>query len=157
MSQNFSFSSYHNTKLQLSDKNISKHTRVKFQILFKWIQNNSVFCCFSPLRAVQKGNQGAWQNHARISAYRVLQIFYLFNNFLYAYTRLQACCVLRNKRLDCIAQRNCGARFTNNCSPRLTFCCCMIRVQKTTQAMVRYYLGLEFSSYTRKIIFCFYI
>ena len=31
--QNFSFSSYHNTKLQLCDKNISIHTRVKFEIL----------------------------------------------------------------------------------------------------------------------------
>ena len=29
MSQNFLFSSFHNTKVQLSNKNISKHTRVK--------------------------------------------------------------------------------------------------------------------------------
>ena len=30
MSQNFLFSSYHNTKLQPSDENISTHTRLKF-------------------------------------------------------------------------------------------------------------------------------
>ena len=33
MSQNFSFSLYHNTKLQLSDKNISTHTRVVIKIM----------------------------------------------------------------------------------------------------------------------------
>ena len=38
MPQNFSFSLYHNTKLQLSDKNISTHTRVKFEILL-WSQS----------------------------------------------------------------------------------------------------------------------
>ena len=30
MSRYFLFSLYHNTKLQLSDKNISKHARLKF-------------------------------------------------------------------------------------------------------------------------------
>ena len=33
MSHNFSYSSYHNTELQLSDKNISTHIQVKFKIL----------------------------------------------------------------------------------------------------------------------------
>ena len=32
MSLYFSFSSYHNTKLRPSDKNIKTHTRLKFQI-----------------------------------------------------------------------------------------------------------------------------
>ena len=35
MSQNFSFSSYQNTKLQVSDKNISTHTWVKFKSCYE--------------------------------------------------------------------------------------------------------------------------
>ena len=43
MSQNFPFSSYHDTKLQLCDKNISKHTRVKFKILL-WSKSKKAAC-----------------------------------------------------------------------------------------------------------------
>ena len=35
-----------------------------------------MFCCFSPYRAVEKGNQGAGQNHPRMTAYRVVQTLY---------------------------------------------------------------------------------
>ena len=54
MSQNLFFSSYHNTKLQLSDKNISTHTQVKFKILL-WSESKVIayFVVF-PYRAVQK-------------------------------------------------------------------------------------------------------
>ena len=41
MSQNFSFSLYHNTKLQLSDKNISTHTQMKFKILL-WSESKII-------------------------------------------------------------------------------------------------------------------
>ena len=38
-----------------------------------------MFCCFSPYNAVGKGNHGAGgQNHARITAYRVVQTLILF-------------------------------------------------------------------------------
>ena len=57
MPQNFSFSLYPNTKLQLSDKNISLHTWVKFEILL-W-RESKITVRFP--YAVQKGNQGAGQ------------------------------------------------------------------------------------------------
>ena len=44
MSKNFSFISYHNTKLQLSDKNISTHTRVNFKILLR--SKSKITVCF---------------------------------------------------------------------------------------------------------------
>ena len=40
--------------------------------VMKWIQNNSVFCCFSPYRTVQNGNHRAGQNYACTSTYRVM-------------------------------------------------------------------------------------
>ena len=67
------FISYHNIKLELSDKDISTHT---LSLLLKIISNSSnVFCCFfffvlfcyfSPNRSVQRGKQEMLQNHARI-------------------------------------------------------------------------------------------
>ena len=45
----------------------------------KWLlknNDNKVFCCFSPYRAEEKGNQGAGQNHTRMTAYRVVQTLY---------------------------------------------------------------------------------
>ena len=41
ISQNFLFTSYHNTKLQLSDKNISTHIQVKFKILL-WSESKVI-------------------------------------------------------------------------------------------------------------------
>ena len=41
MPQNFLFSLYHKTKLQLSDKNISTHTQVKFKILL-WSESKII-------------------------------------------------------------------------------------------------------------------
>ena len=38
--------------------------------------NNSLFCCFSPYRAIQTGNQRAGQNRAHIGVYRVVQTLY---------------------------------------------------------------------------------
>ena len=78
MSRYFLSSSYHNTKLRPSDKNIKTHTRLKFQILLQSQsdKSNSMFCCFSAYRTIQKGNQAVGQNHARICAYRVVQTLY---------------------------------------------------------------------------------
>ena len=42
--QNFLFSSYHNTKLQPSDKNISTHTRLNYLILLK--SESKITACF---------------------------------------------------------------------------------------------------------------
>ena len=39
-------------------------------------KNNNVFCCFSQYRAVENENEGAGQNHARMTAYRVVQTLY---------------------------------------------------------------------------------
>ena len=52
---NFLFSSYHITKLEPRGKNIITHTWWKLQ-LFPWskLKVPSVFCCFSPYRAVKK-------------------------------------------------------------------------------------------------------
>ena len=72
MSHNFLFSSYHNTKLQLRDKNISTHNRLKFQIL-PWSESKVQAFFFSPYRAAQKGNQEMLQNRERILANRVVQ------------------------------------------------------------------------------------
>ena len=77
MSQNFSFSSYHNNKLQLHDKNIS--TQKVDNSNLSWIMIKPkiiVFCCFSPYHAVQKGNQGAGHNYTCISVYSVMQTLY---------------------------------------------------------------------------------
>ena len=71
MSSYFLFSSYHNTKLQRSDKNISTHTLVEIlNPIMKLIPNNNVFCCFSLYPTVQIRNQGAGQNCARIDVCR---------------------------------------------------------------------------------------
>ena len=38
---------------------IPKHSVEMSNLAIKWIKSNSRFCCFSPYRAIQKGNQGA--------------------------------------------------------------------------------------------------
>ena len=55
MPQNFSSNSYHNTKLQLSDKNIWTHTRVKFKIML-WSKSKirAFFVGFFPHTALYK-------------------------------------------------------------------------------------------------------
>ena len=79
MSQNFSFSSYRNTKIQLRDKNISTHTWMKFKIL--WWSKSKITAClfvclfFFPYHAVQKGNQGSGQNHG-VSTYSTVQTLF---------------------------------------------------------------------------------
>ena len=74
MSQNFSFSSYLNTKLQLSNKNISTHTHQNFKFLPRSQSKVQafffLFLLFSLYHAIQKGNQVVWQNHVRISVPR---------------------------------------------------------------------------------------
>ena len=45
------------------------------------MKSNSRFCCFSPYRAFQKGNQGAGQSRARIGVYHVVQILYYGNQY----------------------------------------------------------------------------
>ena len=88
MSWNFKFSSYHNTKLQLRDKNIrhklwwnlkSCHgSKSKIAAcFFMFFSRKSKFLGISLYRAIQKGNQGAGQNRAHKSAYRVTQTLYI--------------------------------------------------------------------------------
>ena len=73
----FLFSSYHITKLQLSDKNISTHNWLKIQILpWSKSKSSSVFFFFSPYGAAQKGNQEMLQNHAHVGAFCVVQSLY---------------------------------------------------------------------------------
>ena len=50
ISHNFSFTSYHYAKLQLSDKNISTHTGVQFKILLR--SNPKQACVFFSLNTV---------------------------------------------------------------------------------------------------------
>ena len=79
MSNYFLFSSYHNTKIQLSDKNISTHTRSIFLFYEVNQKFKRFFCYFSLYRAIQKGNQASGQNRARIGAYCVVQTLYHVN------------------------------------------------------------------------------
>ena len=79
----FLSSSYHWTKLQLSGKNISTPTLLKFQFL-PWgkskVQTFFFFLfLFSPYHTVQKGNQATWQYHAHISACCLVQTLYCQN------------------------------------------------------------------------------
>ena len=68
--------SYHNTRLQLSDKNISTYTRWKFEF-FLWskLKVQAYFVVFSIPRHA-KGNQAAGQNLARMGAYHFAQSLY---------------------------------------------------------------------------------
>ena len=77
MFPNFLFSSYHITKLQLSDKYIKTHIRMKFQMLsWRKLKVLANFCCSSPYHAVQKKSKRFLKNRARVSACRVVQTLY---------------------------------------------------------------------------------
>ena len=78
----FLFSSYHNTKLQPSDKNINTHTRMK-------ISNPSMLLIEnSPFRTVHKETREFWKI---MRAYRVVQTLYLKRvKTAYRVTRLYA-------------------------------------------------------------------
>ena len=87
VSQDFSYSSYHNTKLQLSDKYISTHTWVKFKILL-WSESKIIACfvvfLHTALYKKETNEQGkimhvyqrAGQNHARIPTSRAKSCTY---------------------------------------------------------------------------------
>ena len=68
----FLLSSYHITRLQPSDKNISTHTRMKFQS--SKFQRCLLF--FSLSRCV-KGNQEILKHRGRVSVYRIVQTLYI--------------------------------------------------------------------------------
>ena len=72
ISQDFLFSSYHNTKLQLNDKNIRAHTQVKFKILL-WSESKMIayFIVFLQKETKERGNI------VRVlSTYHVVQTLY---------------------------------------------------------------------------------
>ena len=95
MSRYFVFSSYHNTKLQQSDKNISTHT-LSWNFDFSYEVNQMFkhfllfFCC-----ATQKGNQAEEQNC--MGAYRVVQTLYTCRCYCVCFTVIKC---LKNSYTD---------------------------------------------------------
>ena len=88
----FLFSSYHITKIQPSDNNISTHTRLKLQS-FPWSKSNvqAILIVFlhtalykrkprksvlSAYRVVYKRKPSSGENRARLPAYRVVQTLF---------------------------------------------------------------------------------
>ena len=81
MSCYFLFSSYHHNKLQLSDKNISKHTRLKFWFLL-WSKSKVELFFFIP-RHTKRTRSRANSCCVHVGACHTVQILYVWYTLFY--------------------------------------------------------------------------